>query len=735
MGLPGRAVSALRRHWVLSALGVALTLIVAGAWLDHSQFQSLREAQGWTQRSERVMTRVHEVEARLNSVVASRRGYLLTRDERERTVLRDGILQIDSTLAELDRLVVDPAQRARVTRLARLVAQRLDAVRRTLEPGVGEFDFEHEVLITREGSAELAAIRSLLAETRAAQDALISRRTAHLQQELAAAEQRTLAGVAAVLVILSLVFFALHRQLLERNAFALRVEENNRELETALAERRARDQKLRATEERFRALSNCSPVGIFMCTDDGVCVYVNREWQKIAGLTEEEALGQGWFRVLHPEDAQQVMRHWVEARRARREYRQEFRVLRPDGEIRWISGRASPVRDDEGQVSHYVGTHEDITEKRRAGERIREAQEGLERQVGLLERRQREMRFLSEMGEKLQTNLGPEESYAVIEHFAGLLFDGTSGEIDLINNSRTLIERVARWGAETGGAASFSPDDCWALRTGKPEHHRGDGIGLHCRHMGPSPTGGRSICIPMHAQGEMIGILHLACDEGACARAEERSTDRDDRVWLATTLSEQVSLALANLRLRETLRHQAIRDPLTGLFNRRYMEESFERELRRAQRGRQPVSVFMLDIDHFKRYNDSHGHAAGDELLRQFGALLRGSVRGGDIACRFGGEEFVAILPDAGIEDARVKAESIRAAAATLTVMHMGQPLPSITVSIGVATFPAHGAAVDPLLQQADQALYRAKRSGRNRIVAAGESGEAGDPEIIARAS
>jgi diguanylate cyclase (GGDEF)-like protein len=215
-----------------------------------------------------------------------------------------------------------------------------------------------------------------------------------------------------------------------------------------------------------------------------------------------------------------------------------------------------------------------------------------------------------------------------------------------------------------------------------------------------------------------LGIVHLndrAIDSGARpVLVNEQSTK------LAKALAEQVALAVANLRLRETLRSQSIRDPLTGLYNRRYLEETLGREIRRAERNRHPMGIVMFDIDRFKQFNDTFGHDAGDAVLREVGVLLHNRFRAEDIACRYGGEEFVVILPEAVLDDTRARAEELREAAKHLHVAPRGRALGAVTLSVGVAVFPDHGVTGDALLQAADAALYRAKQNGRDRIEAAG---------------
>ena len=186
---------------------------------------------------------------------------------------------------------------------------------------------------------------------------------------------------------------------------------------------------------------------------------------------------------------------------------------------------------------------------------------------------------------------------------------------------------------------------------------------------------------------------------------------------LATAVAEQIALALSNLKLRETLRQQSVRDPLTGLYNRRFLEETLDRELARLERKNLPLSLIMIDVDNFKNFNDTFGHEAGDAVLRDLGGILQRHVRGGDIACRYGGEEFTIVLPEASLEIGRQRAEMLREAVHELRLVHDGKSLGAVTLSLGVACFPEHGRRREHLLQAADAALYEAKNGGRNRVV------------------
>jgi diguanylate cyclase (GGDEF)-like protein len=218
--------------------------------------------------------------------------------------------------------------------------------------------------------------------------------------------------------------------------------------------------------------------------------------------------------------------------------------------------------------------------------------------------------------------------------------------------------------------------------------------------------------VPLTAQGAALGVLclRLAASSPAAPGGQQR---------LAQTVADSLALAFSNLQLRDTLRQQSIRDVLTGMFNRRYMEESLEREIRRAARPGYPVGLIMLDLDHFKSFNDTFGHAAGDLLLRTVGEFLSVHIRAGDVACRFGGEEFVLILPEASLEITRQRAEHLREEIRHLNPEYRGQRLGPMTVSAGVAAYPTHGRDAEQLLRAADEALYLAKHAGRDRVAAA----------------
>jgi diguanylate cyclase (GGDEF)-like protein len=330
-----------------------------------------------------------------------------------------------------------------------------------------------------------------------------------------------------------------------------------------------------------------------------------------------------------------------------------------------------------------------------------------------LAKRNRDAALLRTLSENLQSCASLGESYEVIAKRMPLLLPETAGTVFLLDASRARNEAVAKWGAPSAGVEDvFSPEDCHAVSRGRLYHVVDSAGEPNCRHFSGAPPGSY-VCAPLAAQNEVIGMMHLQ-RSGALA---QRWLCTDEELSLISGASEYVGLAVANLGLREKLREQAMRDKLTGLYNRHYVEEWFGLELRRAQRHGRPIAAIMLDIDHFKRFNDSFGHEAGDLVLRELAGVLRRLARQSDVASRYGGEEFLVLLPECPFDAALRKAEQLREEAAKLKLEHNDRALGSVTVSIGVAAFPDHAQEAKALLRCADEALYDAKAAGRDRVV------------------
>lgn len=343
-----------------------------------------------------------------------------------------------------------------------------------------------------------------------------------------------------------------------------------------------------------------------------------------------------------------------------------------------------------------------LQERSSAEQQLASANDELTRRLSDLQQRTSELALLGTLAENLQTCEGKSDVDRVVDDLLPRLFPNSRGVVFLVKRSTEIVPQTS-WPPELNSESeAFQWQECLGMSrfTMYRSGHSDSPVCPHVR-LG---AGQSAICVPMLARGEPVGLLHFLWSDQEL-RVEE----------LVRTVAEQLALAYANLSLHETLRRQAVRDPLTGVFNRRYMEESLEREIHRAARHDKPLAVLLVDLDRFKEFNDALGHAAGDELLLEVAKLMERMVRGEDIVCRYGGDEFVIIMPDA---EARV----VAARAQSLMDQVMAGPVASgspvaVTLSIGVAMFPRDGVDARGLLKSADGALYEAKRSGRGRVL------------------
>ena len=335
-----------------------------------------------------------------------------------------------------------------------------------------------------------------------------------------------------------------------------------------------------------------------------------------------------------------------------------------------------------------------------------------------------QVEVLFEMTDMLQSALGYADANAVLRSTAAKLLPGFGGALYIFNNSGDRLELTDCWDCseEAAPAAYITPAQCWALKRGKP-HLNGTGPdALRCEHHHHNVM---VLEMPMMARGEVYGLFNI---RSTADDAEERLLGA---AQMAGALADAMSLALANIALREKLRTQALRDPLTGLYNRRYMEDVLDRYVSLAERSDSPLSIVMIDLDHFKRLNDELGHAVGDAVLCEVAAAIVGSIRPCDVACRYGGEELVVLFPDCGMIEALAKAEMLRARIERLSENHGTR----ISASFGIATIPDSSPNARDALADADTALYRAKAEGRNRVAGAGKPGSGAKPSPVSAAT
>ncbi len=496
------------------------------------------------------------------------------------------------------------------------------------------------------------------------------------------------------------------------------LEQTNKGLHLEIMEREQAEEDLRSSEEKYRLLVNNMPGTVFRGYMDWTVDFFDDKVEELIGYKRSDFDSRKitWATVILEEDLEEAKRQFLRALKTDKSYAREYRIVNKKGEPLWIRERGQIICDEADTVKYISGVFFDITKRKQAEQELQAANEKLKGLYSEAAQQNCNIASLNEMSELLQTCLKLEEVYDTVATFGGRIFSEESGALYVLTNSKNLLEQVATWGEDPPNISVFVPNDCWALRRSRIYRYEKGRPGLLCEHASEESLFGY-ICAPLIAQSEVLGVLHLKIGNSeANSSIVSLEALLETKQRLSVSFSEHIALSLANLRLRESLRTQAIRDPLTGLFNRRYMEETIERECARVKRLSAPMGFIMMDLDRFKEFNDRFGHNVGDILLRQFGEWIKTQKRDEDIACRFGGEEFVLILPGASLDVSYERAEKLRLEFKHLQVEHNGKLHNPVTLSLGVAVFPDHGSTVEEIIRAADTAMYQAKRGGRDRV-------------------
>lgn len=458
------------------------------------------------------------------------------------------------------------------------------------------------------------------------------------------------------------------------------------------------------------------PDAIVVVAEDGRIMATNHLAERLFSYPRNEMVGQP-VEMLVPEASRASHTHqrnrywsWPDARPGGTS--QELTARRHNGEAFPVEIGLSVLSSADGKA--VAASVRDVSAARHAWTELNALQSEMSVRLLELEKRNRGLLGVNRLTDILQSVETEPEIYKIVAESGPRLFPEMRGRLVLRESSEPQLVEVASWGMGDDEPGAVDINDCWALRLGRTCGLRYPDNSPRCPHANGTSD---YLCIPLRSPEQSIGVLHLLPAPGS-----DRIDAADEA--LASTLVDNVALSLSNFRLRKLLESQAQIDPLSGLFNRRYMEEAFERELSYSTRHSRPFSFVLLDIDHFKNFNDTRGHDAADALLRELARFLTENIRAEDIACRYGGDELVLILPNTTLESAMAKADLLQAGISRLRVNHLGQPLPRVTVKVGVSAYPVDGDDLVSLFRAADAALLRAKTQS-----AAGHQGAEHDGE------
>ena len=479
--------------------------------------------------------------------------------------------------------------------------------------------------------------------------------------------------------------------------------------------RKEAEEALRRERDFAEGLIETAQVIVLVLNPKGQILRFNQYFESLSGYQLAEAEGKNWFETFIPErDRENLQGFFENSIRLGKISTSINPILNRSQQELQIEWRNRILKNSMGDIIGVLSTGQDITERLRSEQELQETNEALNTSNKQLKKLHLEATLLNQMADLFQNCQEIDEVYQVVTQFTEQLFPGLTGALYIKNEETNSFQTVISWGSDFQGEQEFFANDCWALR--RNDVYRVDipQITLRCPHMNEDlfRTQKPYLCAPLNAQENTIGMLHFqGYNDVPYERIEQ----------LALTMAKHLAMTISNLRLQNKLKMQSIRDPLTGLFNRRYMDETLERELLRAIRQNHPTCLLMLDLDRFKHYNDTHGHEAGDLLLQSLGEYLKQHIRSSDVACRYGGEEFIVILPETTLEEASHRAEELRSGIKELVIHHRGQLLSAVTVSIGISAFPNHGKSPKTLLRAVDTALYRAKAAGRNQVIVAAD--------------
>lgn len=479
--------------------------------------------------------------------------------------------------------------------------------------------------------------------------------------------------------------------------------------------------------ESYRAIADHAPVLLWSCDSKGLINFSNSKRNALLERGSSRSRRRDWASAIHPDDRALYKNGLLTSLKNNDYMNIEYRFVLADGSTRWLSDHADPFYDEQGKLLGLVGSIVDVTENRKHLAALKHSHEEAKAQ-------DRENQLIDTMNSYLQVCLSMTETYPVIDYYLQRIFDDCTGGVYLFNENKTVVEPVVDWGESSNASKVLEPNDSWALRQGIVHEVLIPGQGMLCNFLNQHPNNGY-ICAPIVAQGDMIGMLYVEYGEiPSDFSQQEREHYQYTRRRLVMITADHLALALVSIKLREVLKQQSVKDPLTQLYNRRYMSDSLEREFARSRRSQWELSVIIIDVDHFKRYNDEFGHDAGDKVLKELAEFIRLNMREEDIPCRYGGEEFLLIMPGISQEEATQKAEELREGVKRMNIRHQGKRLGNIAISAGVASYPHCGECEATLFKSADQALYQAKESGRDKVCLALPGQNGGDDDAKLRA-
>ncbi|HEO1389274.1 TPA: diguanylate cyclase [Legionella pneumophila] len=671
---------------------IALSLLLIINIISYNQVKNLIFASNWVSHTHEVIQTIDTCLYDIVEIESRQRFYLIRGSSSQ---LMADIDDMKSTLQlnldKLEQLTRDnPEQNKRIHRFIDLVKQRLNLLNQLVQlKGSGKLDTQEGYDLLNQSQDMSHQVKSLGQEIKSVELVLLSERNTGVVRWAVTSSFILISGGIASILFLTLAFILANIELSTRRKTELQNQNTQIRLKKIIES--ASDMIAAfGKDQRFITFNEAYQREFKRLFDKSISI----------NMSLEEAFNNA------PENKKKLVQSWKES--LQRDEETKNIEVNTEQEKTIYEMTSKLIQNGDNEIKGVVHSVRNITKRVQEHTELQESYEKLANGMKELQEKNEQITLLVEMSDIMLACGSQEELSEVMAKYSQRLLQFSSGYLFIMHPSKNYLEKAASWGNPHPHDLTFTPEQCWAIRLGRIHYAGSSRIELMCSHMMFDVQPELSLlCVPLMAQNDIYGLLYL----------EVGLKFDENQQLLITAFAELTALALANVRLRENLRYQSIRDPLTGLYNRRYLEDFLFKQLHQAERTKASFAILMLDLDHFKKINDTFGHDAGDLVLKELGQILNNDIRLGDIAARYGGEEFVLLLYDINAQAAKMKAENLRSAISNLQVKYGAQPVGQITASIGISVYPDDAKSPAEVIEAADKALYQAKNKGRNKVI------------------
>jgi diguanylate cyclase (GGDEF)-like protein/PAS domain S-box-containing protein len=676
---------------------LAFLFIIFFAVFAFKEISQLMSANLWVRHTYEAIRETNESLYAIADAETHQRGFLITSDKQYIAERDAAIRELQVHLKKLADLVPDnPLQFERVVNFTALASQRIDLLNQVIQGKDSNSLLTADALaIFNRGQIISDHVKYLGQEIKAVEQVLLSERAAQVIASTKLANSILIVGNIVSFLFLLAAFILFNRELKKRISSESSRKDTESQMRSIIE---GANDMIAAVDMNYR----------FIVFNEAY----QREFKSLFGKTIVLGMSLKEEFTNQPEVQKRLLSLWQPTLEGKEYTRNIECAIANEGNTYEITSNS--VANTQGTQIGAIHIIRNISRRIQEQAKLKNYYEQVQAGMQELQSKNQQITMLVEMSDNMLACASPEELSEVITKSCQRMLGFSSGYLYVMQPSKNYLEITASWGSPNMQDKIFSPDQCWAIRRGRTHEVQHAHNELICSHISNTDNKLSYFCIPLMAQNDIYGLLFMELEEAADKYS-------DNTKLLVNAFCELSALALANVRLRENLRYQSIRDPLTALYNRRYLEDFLFKQINQAERMKNNLAVLMLDLDHFKKINDSFGHDAGDAALKEVGRLLQNDIRMGDLAARYGGEEFILVFYNVDLDVAKMKSEQIRQEITAIQIKYGTQHVGPISISIGIAVYPEHGKSAEELIEAADRALYVAKNTGRNKVVVAGE--------------